>query len=245
MSTHFPYLYPKTHAHLFPVTEDADSMEQLRARYRRSARFVDDLIGDRLEDLDLEHNLVIVTGDHGEALGHDGTIAHASRLSEAQTQVPFVIAGPGVADGAVLEAATEHVDVAPTILALLGFPEEVAETTHGRAWFGPGGATSVCSVAQAAGIAPNQPQTIALLSRELRFLLRLQQSSAGVEFQGKIGEDGRLLDERLTEIELETFSEWFEDYLRRASRTGRAGSVGTLGPAPASETESSDTSLAE
>ncbi|MBK9030799.1 MAG: sulfatase [Myxococcales bacterium] len=64
--------------------------------------------------------IVIVTGDHSEALGDHGQPFHSSDLYNSQVQVPLIIAGPGVAVRRVDEAVS-LLDLAPTILALAGF----------------------------------------------------------------------------------------------------------------------------
>ena len=57
----------------------------------------------------LDETLVIVTGDHGESIFDDGTLGHSSRYSPAQIEIPLVIAGAGVAVGAVLYMFAESV----------------------------------------------------------------------------------------------------------------------------------------
>ena len=83
----------------------------------RQIRQVDERLGSLLAGLDPSATLVVVTGDHGEALFDAGTIAHSSRLSDAQTRVPLVLTGPGIARGAGRRGPTDHADVLPTLLA--------------------------------------------------------------------------------------------------------------------------------
>ncbi|HVR95827.1 MAG TPA: sulfatase, partial [Thermoanaerobaculia bacterium] len=63
--------------------------------------------------------LVIVTADHGEALGDHGEMTHGLFTYEATLKIPLVLWGAGVQPGRDGRAA-RHVDVAPTVLALLG-----------------------------------------------------------------------------------------------------------------------------
>src|SRR5439155_6261466 len=63
---------------------------------------------------------LVVTGDHGESLGEHGEREHGLLLYEATLHVPLVIAGPGVAAGSVVRRQVRHVDVMPTVLALVG-----------------------------------------------------------------------------------------------------------------------------
>jgi len=63
--------------------------------------------------------LVIVTGDHGEALGEHGELTHGLFAYEATLHVPLVVWGAGVHPGRD-ERWARHVDVVPTVLARLG-----------------------------------------------------------------------------------------------------------------------------
>jgi arylsulfatase A-like enzyme/Tfp pilus assembly protein PilF len=74
--------------------------------------------------------LVIVTGDHGEALGDHGEEAHGIFAYESTLRVPLIIAnlgGPAAASrpaglGEVSQVAARHVDILPTILDAVGRP---------------------------------------------------------------------------------------------------------------------------
>ena len=69
--------------------------------------------------------LVIVAGDHGEAFGEHGEIAHSVFLYDTTLHVPLIMAGPGISaapagQGAVVSLA----DVFPTVLEVLGLPRQ-------------------------------------------------------------------------------------------------------------------------
>jgi arylsulfatase A-like enzyme/Tfp pilus assembly protein PilF len=66
--------------------------------------------------------LVVVAGDHGESLGEHGEDAHGVFLYRATQRVPLVVAGPGVPRGKVVRERVGLVDLAPTVLDLLGLP---------------------------------------------------------------------------------------------------------------------------
>jgi MFS family permease len=143
MSTHYDYQYPAELEKLDvnaivdatmikgPGIEE-DSQRSSRARYLKSLAFMDQIIGDLVESLDMNKNIVIVTGDHGEAIWEDGTIAHGSRLSEIQTRVPMVICGPGVPQER-LTVPTSHIDLLPTLAARLNVTVS-KRGTHGMDW---------------------------------------------------------------------------------------------------------------
>ena len=87
-------------------------------RYRNAVHAADARLGRFLAGVDLATTRVAVTGDHGQALRDDGTIGHWSRLSDAQTRVPFVVAGLGVPTGEIA-ATTSHADASALLLRLL------------------------------------------------------------------------------------------------------------------------------
>jgi tetratricopeptide (TPR) repeat protein len=70
--------------------------------------------------------LVIVTGDHGEALGDHGELTHGLFAYEATLRVPLIIARIGGAGGAITaggevsSVAVRHIDILPTILDAVG-----------------------------------------------------------------------------------------------------------------------------
>jgi hypothetical protein len=135
LSSHFDYSYPKSHRRYTPTAKKgsvnlffADHLnmeisEELRQswlnRYRNSVYHVDEILGQILSTIDLNKNYVIVTGDHGESFNEDGAWLHGSRLvSEIQTRVPFVLAGPGI-KATVSNRLSSHIDFAPMILESL------------------------------------------------------------------------------------------------------------------------------
>jgi hypothetical protein len=84
--------------------------------YRATASAVDRMLGRAFAGLDLAHDTVIVTADHGHVApgGHGGDEPEVSN-------VPLILAGSGIAPGARVRDA-RLIDVAPTVAALLGVP---------------------------------------------------------------------------------------------------------------------------
>lgn len=113
---HDPYGEIPSH----PAEVDSDE-----GRYAASVRYVDDHLGRLFEGLrsrGLEgETVVIVTADHGDEFGDHGHRFHGSTLYEEMVNVPLVIRGPGVAP-AVVDVPVGHIDVAPTLLDLVGVP---------------------------------------------------------------------------------------------------------------------------
>ena len=75
--------------------------------------------------------IVIVTADHGEALGDHGQPFHSTDLYDSQTHVPLVIAGPGIEHVRIPETVS-LVDLVPTIVQLAGFEAPSGPSIDGR-----------------------------------------------------------------------------------------------------------------
>jgi arylsulfatase A-like enzyme/Flp pilus assembly protein TadD len=64
--------------------------------------------------------LVAVASDHGEAFGEHGEVSHSLFVYDTTLRVPLVMAGPGIGAGARIATPAALVDVAPTVMRLLG-----------------------------------------------------------------------------------------------------------------------------
>jgi membrane-anchored protein YejM (alkaline phosphatase superfamily) len=109
--------------------------------YRNAVHFGDELAGRMIDSLErrrmLDDTIVVVTGDHGEEFFEHGYFGHTSNFAPEQTHVPFVMAGPGIPVG-VERRPTCHVDLAPTILELLGAdPSRRAQWSQGESLLSP------------------------------------------------------------------------------------------------------------
>ncbi|MER7281999.1 sulfatase-like hydrolase/transferase [Dactylosporangium sp. NPDC000244] len=71
----------------------------------------------------LHDTYLIFTSDHGELLYDHGLLGKWNRHYDACIRVPLLIAGPGIAAGAVEDSLVELTDLAPTILDLCGVAE--------------------------------------------------------------------------------------------------------------------------
>jgi arylsulfatase A-like enzyme len=65
-----------------------------------------------------------VTSDHGEEFREHGGLQHGTALYEESVRIPLVMAGPGLPAGRVVSEEVSLVDVAPTVLELLGLAPE-------------------------------------------------------------------------------------------------------------------------
>ncbi len=111
--------------HLFEPHSPYEPPEPYRSRhqgrpYDGEIAAADAQVGRLLAALP-EDALIVVAGDHGEALGEGGEQQHGLLLGEATLHVPLILAGPGVPSG-VEQRPVSLVDVAPTLLRLLGLP---------------------------------------------------------------------------------------------------------------------------
>ena len=118
------------------------------ALYDGALRYVDHEIGRLLDALQemgrLDETLVVVTSDHGEEfwdhaslgarLGGDPRgffgIGHGHSMFQELLRIPLVFTGPGVKQGLQIHCLTSLLDVAPTVLDLLGVP--VPEAMRGE-----------------------------------------------------------------------------------------------------------------
>lgn len=101
------------------------------------------LIGEMKKRGLYERTLWVVSGDHGEAFHqHEGNFAHTLFLYEENVHVPLVMAAPGLVGMAALQDRQRRapqvgsvIDIAPTILALLGLA--APERYQGRSLLAP------------------------------------------------------------------------------------------------------------
>lgn len=99
--------------------------------------FVDQAIGELLEMFRarglLANTFVVLTADHGEEFLEHSEWGHGNHLHSEAIRVPLVIAGPGIEAGVKVTDPVSFVDLAPTILGLVGI--EPPEDFEGRDLF--------------------------------------------------------------------------------------------------------------
>ncbi|HSL18893.1 MAG TPA: sulfatase-like hydrolase/transferase [Methylomirabilota bacterium] len=113
-----------------------------RAAYLGEVAFVDRQLGRLLEALPRgpEGTLVVVAGDHGEALGEHGERGHGIFLYRAALEVPLILAGPSVPKGLVIGEPVALRRVAPAVLRLAGQPGHALARQPGLPLAGGGSA---------------------------------------------------------------------------------------------------------
>jgi arylsulfatase A-like enzyme/Tfp pilus assembly protein PilF len=113
--------------HLYDPHAPYEPPEPYASRYANrpydgEVAWTDELIGrldDTLARLGMrDDTLLVLTSDHGEALGEHGEAVHGFFLYEATLRVPLIARGPGVAPGTRISIVVQTVDLFPTILDL-------------------------------------------------------------------------------------------------------------------------------
>ncbi len=112
--------YYDPHAPYLPPGGDGGTTE--RAAYLGEVSFVDSQIGRLLPALPggLADTIIVVVGDHGEALGDHGEDTHGIFLYRATLEVPLLVVSPGLPAGRSIAGSVALRQVAPTILQLAG-----------------------------------------------------------------------------------------------------------------------------
>ncbi len=72
----------------------------------------------------LEHAIIVFTADHGEEFRDHGMLMHGTSLFNELIRVPLILVRPGERGGRVVEQNVSLLDVAPTLLDLVGLPPE-------------------------------------------------------------------------------------------------------------------------
>ena len=108
------------------------TIRRLHAAYYGICTFLDDQIGQVLSALDAlnlrDSTRVVYTSDHGEHLGARGVYGKFTMYEEAAA-IPFILSGPDVPVGKVVDTPVSLVDCYPTVLDALGCP--IAEEDAG------------------------------------------------------------------------------------------------------------------
>jgi arylsulfatase A-like enzyme len=99
--------------------------ELIRKVYDGAATYADAMFGILLSRLEkrgrLDDTVIVVMGDHGEALGEDGLFHRCCSLEDGLTHVPLMVRMPkGEGGGKVVDGIVELVDIMPTLLEIAG-----------------------------------------------------------------------------------------------------------------------------
>ncbi len=105
-----------------------DELDLASQMYDSGVRFADHHLGrllKSLKDQDLDRNLIVVlTSDHGEALGEGGRLGHVD-LTDEVLRVPLLLSFPDRhGAGTVIDRQVRQVDIWPTLAEVIGLPPE-------------------------------------------------------------------------------------------------------------------------
>jgi arylsulfatase A-like enzyme len=145
---HTPYRARSPYASMFadddfPGPEDADIREE-RDNYDREIRVVDDELRALFATLEArgmdQNTIVVVLADHGEEFLEHGLLQHGGNVFDETLRIPLIFWSPGrIPAGLRIGGPVSLIDVAPTLLDLIGLPplgpldgESLSETLTGR-----------------------------------------------------------------------------------------------------------------
>ena len=100
--------------------------EMLANPYLAELRYVDEQVGRVVQEIARlglkDQTLLVLTSDHGEGLGAHGEDTHSFFVYDSVMRVPLVLWGAKLPAGRRVGSLVRTVDIAPTVLDLLGAP---------------------------------------------------------------------------------------------------------------------------
>lgn len=106
----------------------------IRRLYHLEIESIDERVGALLRALERsgrgDNTIVVFTSDHGESFGERGTYLHGQGYHDEVVRVPLILAGPGIPAGNRVREPVSHLDLMPTLAALLGV--EMPSQVQGR-----------------------------------------------------------------------------------------------------------------
>ena len=148
MDAHLPYLPPAPFDTMYPgrdrrfasweydqitkrVNEGSQRLEphewaHLVSQYDGAIAYIDYALGELVRYLkcsgQYDRTMIVITSDHGEALGERGLMGHNVTLYQDQVHVALVIKYPRPAPSRVIDDLASQVDLLPTMLEVAGLP---------------------------------------------------------------------------------------------------------------------------
>jgi len=115
--THNPYLSPSSRRY---------TGDWLVNRYLNSVDWTDQVLGqltDAIERMGLtDDTLIVITGDHGEALGEHGQAVHNFSVYNEEVRIPLMIVNRKLIPRELtMDEMARQIDIAPTLLDILGY----------------------------------------------------------------------------------------------------------------------------
>ena len=123
------------------LTATAEERTELFNMYKNAAYEVDDRFARFIAALKArglyDDAVIIVLSDHGQEFFEHGHYGHNSAYDREQVGTPLYIRLPGTAPKKVTRL-TSHLDIAPTLMAMLGADNPSSDYAHGHDLFAPG-----------------------------------------------------------------------------------------------------------
>ncbi|MEK6775970.1 MAG: sulfatase [bacterium] len=128
-----PYDPKKTSMRNMEIPDDMRSelrgitdLDYVRANYAAEVNYTDQYIGELRQTLEelklLDNTILVIVGDHGEGLGEHNYMEHAAKIYEEQLWIPLIVRFPQRFTGGLkIREMVASVDIAPTVLDLIGF----------------------------------------------------------------------------------------------------------------------------
>ena len=143
-ASHGAYGYPPEFGKFKPAANanrlalNKDNIGPLFNMYKNSVYYDDHLVGEILKAIaaagGMKDTVILVMGDHGEAFLERGRYGHNQGYSPEEVRVPLVLYVPG-RKPLVSAAMTSHLDIAPTLMPLLGVKNPPSDYSSGRSLF--------------------------------------------------------------------------------------------------------------
>jgi arylsulfatase A-like enzyme/Flp pilus assembly protein TadD len=146
--------------------------------YDAEVAYADAMLGKLLDDLRaagrLDRTLIVVAADHGESLGEHGERTHGVFVYDATMRVPFIISagtrdgGLGTSRGTSWDALVRLIDLAPTVLDLIGVGAPAS--FEGRSIVSGSGAASAYVEAMDANLTRNWAPLSGVATRDYKLI---------------------------------------------------------------------------
>ncbi|GBF77277.1 sulfatase [Paenibacillus sp. 598K] len=105
---------------------DMADLRRMIDGYDCGIRYMDEHIGRLfavLEELGvMEETIIVISADHGENMGQLGIYGEHATADQGTCRIPMIIRWPGLKQGIVDDGLHYHLDLLPTLAALLGQP---------------------------------------------------------------------------------------------------------------------------
>lgn len=116
------------HPYLCPLEEKPFPETTWENRYRNALHYTDQAVGTLVKQLEerglMEKTLIVLVGDHGETVS-TYPVGHGLAMTYEELRTPFILSNPVLFPEAQQSGLfTSHLDVAPTLAALLKLPAD-------------------------------------------------------------------------------------------------------------------------